>query len=289
MPGLSAAELSFLEGGIAQDLRNDGRGREDFRSFSIQLDVISQASGSARVRLGATDILASIKAELGSPPAEFPHLGRLELAVEISPTAGPEFEGRGGEELSAELGKALERSFAGGANGTGAAVDLAALSVVEGKTCWVLYADVLVLNADGNILDASAIGIKAALSNTRIPKVEVLAGEGDEEGELELNDDPDECARVSTAAVPLIVTLTKVGRHYIADATGDEEAQMSSALSVAVNEKGQLCGVTKRGSAGIDPSVISDMLSVARRIGKRLLAKVDAEISLAESRLESET
>lgn len=44
MPGLSAAELSFLEGGISQDLRNDGRGREDFRSFSIQLDVISQVS-----------------------------------------------------------------------------------------------------------------------------------------------------------------------------------------------------------------------------------------------------
>lgn len=64
---------------------------------------------------------------------------------------------------------------------------------------------------------------------------------------------------------------------------------MSSALSVAVNAKGQLCGVTKRGSAGIDPSVISDMLSVARRIAKRLLAKVDAEISVAESRLEAET
>jgi hypothetical protein len=52
--------------------------------------------------------------------------------------------------------------------------------------------------------------VQAALSNTRIPKVEVLAGEGDEEGELELNDDPDECARVSTADVPVIVTLTKV-------------------------------------------------------------------------------
>jgi exosome complex RNA-binding protein Rrp42 (RNase PH superfamily) len=48
MPGLSAAELSFLEGGIAQDLRNDGRGREDFRSFSIQLDVISQVIGIVR-------------------------------------------------------------------------------------------------------------------------------------------------------------------------------------------------------------------------------------------------
>lgn len=42
----------------------------------------------------------------------------------------------------------------------GAAVDLSTLSVVDGKTCWVLYADVLVLNADGNILDAAAIGIK---------------------------------------------------------------------------------------------------------------------------------
>jgi exosome complex component RRP42 len=64
---------------------------------------------------------------------------------------------------------------------------------------------------------------------------------------------------------------------------------MSSALSVAVNQRGQLCGVTKRGSSGIDPSVISDMLSVGRRIGKRLLAKVDAEIGLAEARLEVET
>lgn len=51
------------------------------------------------------------------------------------------------------------------------------------------------------------------MSNTRIPKVEVLAGEGDEEGELELNDDPDECARVSTADVPVIVTLTKVSHN----------------------------------------------------------------------------
>lgn len=33
-----------------------------------------------------------LQAELGSPPAEYPHLGRMELAVEISPTAGPEFE-----------------------------------------------------------------------------------------------------------------------------------------------------------------------------------------------------
>jgi exosome complex RNA-binding protein Rrp42 (RNase PH superfamily) len=45
-------------------------------------------------------------------------------------------------------------------------VDLSTLSVVDGKTCWVLYADVLVLNADGNILDAAAIGIKVGRNQT---------------------------------------------------------------------------------------------------------------------------
>jgi exosome complex component RRP42 len=45
-------------------------------------------------------------------------------------------------------------------------VNLSTLSVVDGKTCWVLYADVLVLNADGNILDAAAIGIKVGGNQT---------------------------------------------------------------------------------------------------------------------------
>ncbi|MCO5605603.1 hypothetical protein L7F22_059786 [Adiantum nelumboides] len=160
MVGLSLAEKKYVEGGIAQGLRNDGRGLHDFRTFSVELAIIPQANGSARVRLGATDVIASIKAELGRPLSGRPNQGRVEINIECSPTAAPQFEGRGGDELSLELSRALQRSLLGGGSGTGAAIDLSALSVIEGKLCWNLFIDGLVLSSDGNLLDVLAIATK---------------------------------------------------------------------------------------------------------------------------------
>lgn len=285
MVGLSSSERKFLEGGIAQGLRNDGRGRHDFRSFSIDVGTIPQANGSARVRLGATDVIASVKAELGKPPSSRPTHGKVEIAIECSPTAAPEFEGRGGEELSLELSRALQRSLLGGQSGAGAAIDLSALGVFDGKLCWDLYVDGLVLSSGGNLLDALAIAIKAAMSNTGIPKVEITNSATNEAAaEFEVNDNPDEFSQLDTSRVPVIVTLTKVGRHYIVDATAEEESQMSSAVSIAVNNSGHICGITKRGGVGLDPSVLLDMISVAREVSKTLLSTVDAEIMAAETR-----
>lgn len=42
----------------------------------------------------------------------------------------------------------------------GAAIDLSSLSVVQGKVCWDLYIDGLVVSSDGNILDALGAAIK---------------------------------------------------------------------------------------------------------------------------------
>lgn len=78
--------------------------------------------------------------------------------------------------------------------------------------------------------------------------------------------------------------MNKVGRTYIVDATEEEESQMSAAVSIAVNRSGHICGITKRGGAGLDPSVLLDMISVAREVSKSLIATVDAEIVAAESR-----
>eukprot|EP00245_Coleochaete_scutata_P004465 TRINITY_DN17108_c1_g1_i1.p1 TRINITY_DN17108_c1_g1~~TRINITY_DN17108_c1_g1_i1.p1 ORF type:complete len:288 (-),score=43.58 TRINITY_DN17108_c1_g1_i1:57-920(-) len=286
MSQLSAGECAFIAGGIAQDLRCDGRGREDYRSFSIETGVITQASGSARLWLGATDVIVAVKAELGSPPPGRPGQGRLEIAVECSPTASPQFEGRGGEELSSELGGAIQRSLAGGASGAGAGIDLGSLSIIEGRTCWVLFIDALVLNSDGNLLDAISIAVKAALADTRLPKVEVQEGHDGAPAELEVSDDPSDSSKLDTSNVPLIVTLTKVGRYYVVDATESEESQMSSALSVGVSAKGTTCGVTKRGATALDVSVVADMLSVARRIGLHLMEAVDATVIAALARAE---
>lgn len=42
MVGLSAGERQFIHGGIAQDLRSDGRQRLQFRPISVQTGVIPQ-------------------------------------------------------------------------------------------------------------------------------------------------------------------------------------------------------------------------------------------------------
>lgn len=58
---LSAAEREYITQGVEQNIRNDGRKREDFRAIELQLGVIAQASGSARLKLGNTDVIVGVK------------------------------------------------------------------------------------------------------------------------------------------------------------------------------------------------------------------------------------
>jgi exosome complex component RRP42 len=57
--------------------------------------------------------------------------------------ASPKFEGRGGEELSSELSRILDRACS-----NKSAVDLKSLSITSGQQCWVLYVDALVRDSD---------------------------------------------------------------------------------------------------------------------------------------------
>ena len=58
---------------------------------------------------------------------------------------------------------------------------------------------------------------------------------------------------------------------------------MSSAVSISVNRGGHICGLTKRGGSGLDPSVILDMISVAKHVSETLMNNLDSKISAAEA------
>lgn len=60
---------------------------------------------------------------------------------------------------------------------------------------------------------------------------------------------------------------------------------MSSAVSLSVNKHGHICGLTKRGGAGLDPSVVLDMISVAIHVSQQLMTEIDSHISAAEAAL----
>lgn len=67
---LGAAEKHYIAQGIQQNIRLDGRTCSDFRPIELQLGVVEQASGSARLRMGATDVIVGVKVTAGllAPP-----------------------------------------------------------------------------------------------------------------------------------------------------------------------------------------------------------------------------
>lgn len=51
---------------------------------------------------------------------------------------------------------------------------------------------------------------QAALADLRIPHIDVTMGEGGEDPELDLDDDPERAIALDTSQVPLLVTVTQV-------------------------------------------------------------------------------
>lgn len=60
----SQAEVDYCTQSIQAGLRLDGRGLTDFRPIELQIGVIAQANGSARLRLGDTDVIVGVKVSL---------------------------------------------------------------------------------------------------------------------------------------------------------------------------------------------------------------------------------
>ncbi|XP_068603425.1 exosome complex component RRP42 [Brachionichthys hirsutus] len=259
---VSEAEKVFILHGIRDDFRVDGRGCEDYRHAEIETDVVSNTDGSAKVTLGHTVALVGVKTEIGKPKPAVPDEGYLEFFVDCSANATPEFEGRGGEELGAALSNTLYRVF-----GNKRSLDLRRLCISPGEHCWVLYVDVLLLQCDGNLYDAISVAVKAALFNTKIPRVTVSA-DGEGAKEIELSDDPYDCVRLDVENVPCIVTLCKVGHRHVVDATLQEKACSVASLVVAVTQRGAVTCTRKVGGGSLDPESIFEMTEVGKRVGR---------------------
>lgn len=58
---ISNGEREWIERVMELNIRNDGRDRESFRAITLQLGVLAQASGSAQLKIGNTDVTVAVK------------------------------------------------------------------------------------------------------------------------------------------------------------------------------------------------------------------------------------
>jgi len=261
---LSNAEKTFIIHVIQDNIRTDGRKCDDYRHIDLELDLVSNSAGSARLRLANSDILVGIKVEIGEPKLNRPNEGYLEFFVDFSANAAPEFEGRGGEELANVISATLSRAYS-----HQSCLDLSTLGIIPAQKCWVLYIDILILECGGNLFDAISVAVKAALYNTRIPSLTVTPSEQGQ-AEVDVSDDPFDCKRIDVSRIPCLITLNKIGHHHVVDATMEEEMCTLARLVLGVMEDGTITMIKKDGSGSLDLQSISEMTKTGVLLGKHM-------------------
>jgi len=268
---ISDAEKHFVLQGVREDLRSDGRSRRALRPLTVAAGVISHVAGSAHVRLANTDILVAVKAELEDE--DEPERGRLEFSVDCSANAAPEFEGRGGEELAAQISSALADAYR-----HEDVFDTRQLSVLAGHTAWTIYADILILECGGNLYDAVSVAVKAALKDARLPRVAATAVDGGQP-ELELSDDPYDGEELRMENAPVLVTLARVGNYCLVDPSPEEEVCASAAVVAAVTPEGKLASCRKIGEGGFHADTLKEALATASEVGMVVNAELNKTLA----------
>ena len=221
---------------LANGKRSDGRGPTEYRELQIEPGVIERAEGSARVRLGKTEVIVGVKIGTGTPFPDTPDTGVLTVNAELVPLASPYFEPGPPGEQAVELARVVDRGIR-----ESKAIDLEKLCVESGKLVFVVFVDVYILNHDGNLIDASAMAALAALVNAKMFKYTV------EDGKIVKKPG---YTKLPMLNYPIAVTFAKIGKKLILDTGLDEEQVMDARLTMTMTKDGHICAAQKGGGSG---------------------------------------
>ena len=239
---------------IEKGRRIDGRKFDEFRPIEIMPNVINTAEGSARVKIGETEVIAGVKNGIGTPFADTPDKGILVVNVEFTPLASPEFESGPPSENAVELARIVDRGIR-----ESEAIELDKLVLVAGEKVFSTFVDIHIINDQGNLQDAASLASIVALKNARLPKVEndkVVIGEHEKP--------------LPVAFIPVNISVGKVGNNFILDPNYEEEKILDAKLSISVRDDGKICALQKQGRSGIKFEDVEKMLDMAIKHSKEL-------------------
>ena len=229
---------------INNDKREDGRNLDEYREISIETNVISKAEGSARVKLGETQVIVGIKPQIGSPFPDTPNLGVLMTNCEMLPMADPTFEPGPPSDDSIELARVVDRGIR-----ESELVELNKLCIKEGEHVWMLFIDLHIIDNCGNLFDACELAVMAALKSMKLPVTSVVDDEvvisEDETFDLPINNELALC------------TFVKIGDKMVIDPSLAEENVATARLNVGVTKDGHICSMQKGGN---EPLTKDDVL-----------------------------
>ncbi|KAL2834102.1 ribosomal protein S5 domain 2-type protein [Aspergillus pseudoustus] len=261
---LSVAERDFILDALREDVRLDGRSADQLRPLTLSF---GEEYGHVKVQLGKTSLIVRISAEVAKPHDDRPFDGIFSIAMELTAMGSPAWEnGRQGD-FETYVTNVLDRVIR-----HSNALDTESLCVLKGVSCWTIRADVHITGYDGNLIDASCIGVMAGLQHFRRPDAVVKEGQVivygiDEKVPVPLN----------ITHKPLSVTFHTFdeGKLVILDATRKEEQASEADVVIGLNNAGDVCYLSKFSGSPVDAMVFVTKTTVALEKVKELNGIID--------------
>jgi len=242
---------------LKEGKRLDGRAFDEPRKISIETDVIPKANGSARVRLGDTEIITGVKIQ---PDKPFPDLGDKGIFIctaEILPLAHPDAETGPPTPDVIELARVVDRGIR-----ESGMVDVSQLVLEKDKSVIGIFADNSVIDHDGNLFDACAYASTAAILSCKIPKWEIQ------------NDKPvlieGQESNPPITTIPTSVTMARIGDHILVDPNSDEWQCMDARITITTNSDGNICALQKGNSDGFTFEQLIKCSELAVSVGRKI-------------------
>jgi exosome complex component RRP42 len=248
MEGQYALEL------IMKGKRVDERNFEDFREIKIEKNIISKAEGSARVKIGETEVIVGVKLNTGEPFSDTPEEGVLIVNAEFTPLASPDFESGPPGEDAVELARIVDRGIR-----ESKCIEVGKLCIVPEEKVWMVFVDIHIINDQGNLLDAAALAAIVALLNTKIPKIkdeEIVRGEYEKD--------------LPVVFKPINIVVGKVGNNFLVDPNFEEEKILDAKLSVSVRDDDKICALQKQGKNEVSMEDLEKMVDIAMKKSKEM-------------------
>lgn len=250
---------------LAEGKRFDNRKLDEYREIEIEYPVSKKAEGSARVRIGKTEVIVGIKMDVGTPYPDSLDKGNLIVSAEILPLSSRRVElGRPGFD-SLELARVIDRGLR-----ESKFIEFKKLCIKEGEKVWNVYVDIYSINDDGNLLDAAGIGAVVALRNSKMPvydeKTEKVKSKELTNKKIPLSD-----------VLPIAITVHKIGNSFLVDPTMEEEDISEARLTVGSSD-GVISSIQKGEAESLSAEDISEMLDIVEKVWKDLSKKVEKSL-----------
>jgi len=277
-----------------QGKRIDGRTFDSYRTIDIETKVVNKAEGSARVKIGNTQVLCGIKMDIGEPFPDTPATGVMSTAAEFVPLASPDFESGPPRENAIELARVVDRGVR-----ESQVIQLEKLCVSPGEKVWLVFIDIHILDYDGNLFDAASLAALAALLTTKVPLSRFIKTLNEKEraswqeqlkdiyripGVDEVPFGADETSTdkkiVENFPLPMIeppisCTAVKINDFVLFDPCFDEEIIADARLTVATDNKGDLRAMQKGLSGSFTREEIQKVIKGALDNGQEIRKKLN--------------